>query len=296
MPLVGARKPSSISKVVVLPAPFGPSTATSWPSGISKLTPSTAAKSPKRLVSSSTAMAVTPSVRRRPRGPRGRSVVLLQGLRAAPDDQDGAESDEDGAAVDGDPGDEDDGADDGADCGVLAASEEKDHGTVPFWLLGWTVEEIRRGWSSATVMPPTAMRRAWRTSSTSGVGGLPWRNQCKTAARSAATTTPATSSGSRSPSAAPVRAGDHLGQRPLAGGLGLEVLAVQGRLGGHQGAEPVQPSLGQTFLAGRPVQAGDHLDRASASGSPAGRSSRSVASRTPRRVVGHTIAASLLAK
>ena len=44
--------------VVVLPAPFGPSTATSWPSGTSRLTSSTAARFPYRFVSFSTTMAL----------------------------------------------------------------------------------------------------------------------------------------------------------------------------------------------------------------------------------------------
>ena len=55
--------------------------------------------------------------------------------------------------------------------------------------------------------------------------------------------------------------GDRLGQCPLAGRLGLQVLAVQRRLGRHQGAESVQPALGQPFLALRPVEAGDDLDQ-----------------------------------
>jgi hypothetical protein len=58
VPLVGVMKPSRISKVVVLPAPFGPSTANSCPSGTSKLTQSTAARSPKRFVNPTTSTAL----------------------------------------------------------------------------------------------------------------------------------------------------------------------------------------------------------------------------------------------
>ena len=43
---VGRRKPSSASMVVVLPAPFGPSTAVICPAAASKVTPSTAVTSP----------------------------------------------------------------------------------------------------------------------------------------------------------------------------------------------------------------------------------------------------------
>ena len=55
--------------------------------------------------------------------------------------------------------------------------------------------------------------------------------------------------------------GDRPRQFPLAGGEGLEVLAVERRFGGHQGAEAVQPPVGQPFVAGGPIQAGDNLDQ-----------------------------------
>ena len=45
-PASGRRNPSSVSIVVVLPAPFGPSTAVICPAAASKLTPSTAVTSP----------------------------------------------------------------------------------------------------------------------------------------------------------------------------------------------------------------------------------------------------------
>ena len=45
-PDVGARKPSSISMVVVLPAPLGPSTATISPASTVNDTPRTASTSP----------------------------------------------------------------------------------------------------------------------------------------------------------------------------------------------------------------------------------------------------------
>jgi hypothetical protein len=45
--------------VVVLPAPLGPSSATTEPDGTAKLIPSTAVKSPKRLVRRSVATATS---------------------------------------------------------------------------------------------------------------------------------------------------------------------------------------------------------------------------------------------
>ena len=45
-PAVGAWKPSRISIVVVLPAPFGPSSAVTSPAAAVKLTSSTAVKPP----------------------------------------------------------------------------------------------------------------------------------------------------------------------------------------------------------------------------------------------------------
>src|SRR5712692_8955030 len=49
-PAVGVMSPSSIWMVVVLPAPFGPSRPRISPCRMSNETPSTAVKSPKRLV------------------------------------------------------------------------------------------------------------------------------------------------------------------------------------------------------------------------------------------------------
>src|SRR5690242_3716091 len=56
-PAVGVDRPSSMSMVVVLPAPFGPSRATTSPGRIRRLIPSTAVTGPNRLTtwSSSTA-------------------------------------------------------------------------------------------------------------------------------------------------------------------------------------------------------------------------------------------------
>ena len=45
-PESGARRPSSISTVVVLPAPFGPSSPKTSPGATSKETPSTACTAP----------------------------------------------------------------------------------------------------------------------------------------------------------------------------------------------------------------------------------------------------------
>ncbi len=47
-----------ISIVVVLPAPFGPSSAVTWPGAAVKLTPATAVKPPYRLTRPSTSMAL----------------------------------------------------------------------------------------------------------------------------------------------------------------------------------------------------------------------------------------------
>ena len=96
---------------------------------------------------------------------------------------------------------------------------------------------------------------------------------------------------------APGAPSDDRGQASLGGGLSLQVLAVQGRLRGDQRTEPVQPPLGQPFVASRPVKAGDDVDQGVlASGSPAGRSAKSAARRAPLRVAGQTMAASLLGK
>ena len=61
VPPLGATSPSSILSVVVLPAPFGPSSAVTWPGSATALTSSTARRSPNLFVRrpSSTAGAVT---------------------------------------------------------------------------------------------------------------------------------------------------------------------------------------------------------------------------------------------
>ena len=110
------------------------------------------------------------------------------------------------------------------------------------------------------VMPLTGMATAVRTTSASDADGPAWRNQCRTAARSAAATTPASSSGLRSLSAAPIRRAITAAQCPLAGRLSLQVLAVQRRFGGGEGAELVQPVLRQPFLAAGSVETGHDLD------------------------------------
>ena len=61
-PSSGWRSPSSISTVVVLPAPFGPSRPNTSPAATSKLTPSTALMSPYVLWTSSTRMTGTATV------------------------------------------------------------------------------------------------------------------------------------------------------------------------------------------------------------------------------------------
>src|SRR5664279_1543656 len=50
LPAVGSMRPSSIRRVVVLPAPFGPRNPVMLPSATSKLRLSTATTVPKRLV------------------------------------------------------------------------------------------------------------------------------------------------------------------------------------------------------------------------------------------------------
>src|SRR5436190_22822118 len=50
MPDVGNNMPVSILIVVLLPAPFGPSKPTSWPSGISRLSSWTATCGPNSFV------------------------------------------------------------------------------------------------------------------------------------------------------------------------------------------------------------------------------------------------------
>jgi hypothetical protein len=59
----------------------------------------------------------------------------VEGPNPTPDEQDGANADEDCPAVDGDADDEEDSAEDGADEGTVVTSEEKQHGRVPFWLV-----------------------------------------------------------------------------------------------------------------------------------------------------------------
>ena len=56
LPAVGVTSPSSIRRVVVLPAPLGPRNPTTVPWSTSKLRSSTATTSPKRLVSPSMVM------------------------------------------------------------------------------------------------------------------------------------------------------------------------------------------------------------------------------------------------
>ncbi len=55
-PVSGSRSPSMISSVVVLPAPFGPRMPKNSPGATSKLTPSTARRSPYDLRMSRTEM------------------------------------------------------------------------------------------------------------------------------------------------------------------------------------------------------------------------------------------------
>jgi hypothetical protein len=62
------------------------------------------------------------------------SALGVEGPDPAPDEQDGANTGEDCPAVNDDAGDEEEGANDGADEGTVVASEEKQHGRVPFWL------------------------------------------------------------------------------------------------------------------------------------------------------------------
>ena len=156
--------------------------------------------------------------------------------------------------------------------------------------VGWRSGEGDGGGGHAS----TAMATAVRTTSTSGVDGPAWRNQCRTAARSAALTTPASSSGSRSASPArcerrsppPVPARRRLG--PSGTRRGAPARRPPGR-----GTRPASPSGSPSWPAG-PYRPATTSTRASASDSPAGRSARSAARRAPRRVVGQTIAASLL--
>ncbi len=54
LPCVGRSSPTMTLRSVLLPAPFGPTTATMSPSSIPNVTPSTAGRPPKRFVTSST--------------------------------------------------------------------------------------------------------------------------------------------------------------------------------------------------------------------------------------------------
>jgi hypothetical protein len=62
------------------------------------------------------------------------SALGTEGPNPAPDEQDGANTGEDCPAVDSDADDEQECANDGADERTVVASEEKQHGRVPFWL------------------------------------------------------------------------------------------------------------------------------------------------------------------
>jgi hypothetical protein len=54
LPAVGWWSPTISFRSVLLPAPFGPTTATMLPSSIPNVTPSTAGRPPKRFVAAST--------------------------------------------------------------------------------------------------------------------------------------------------------------------------------------------------------------------------------------------------
>jgi hypothetical protein len=49
-PELGRTKPQMTLNTVVLPAPFGPMTPTTWPSGTAKETSSSASRPPKRTL------------------------------------------------------------------------------------------------------------------------------------------------------------------------------------------------------------------------------------------------------
>src|SRR5437763_8990455 len=57
VPAVGRRKPSTVSTVVVLPAPLGPRRATTWPASAVNETPSTAVTGPYRTTRPETSTA-----------------------------------------------------------------------------------------------------------------------------------------------------------------------------------------------------------------------------------------------
>src|SRR6201987_3523571 len=62
LPALGRVSPSSILIKVVLPAPFGPRKPNATPRGTFRLTPSTAARPPKRFVSPSVSIAAPPAL------------------------------------------------------------------------------------------------------------------------------------------------------------------------------------------------------------------------------------------
>src|SRR5512132_3884513 len=78
-PLVGVTKPAIIRSVVVLPHPDGPRRVRNSPSRTSRLSPSTAAMSPKRRVTSTrVTRAMTPASARR--SPSHEAVPLVAPL------------------------------------------------------------------------------------------------------------------------------------------------------------------------------------------------------------------------
>jgi hypothetical protein len=148
---------------------------------------------------------------------------------------------------------------------------------------------------TSLAMPLTAMATAVRITPATGVSGC-WRNQCNRAARSAARTTPASSSGSRSLSAAPVR-------RAISPASCCSTAPWAFRYSPcNDGSVPTMARKPSIQLSGSPswprgpYRPATTSTRASASGSPAGRAARSAAILAPRKVVGKTIAASLLGK
>jgi hypothetical protein len=63
VPRTGAMSPSSIRRVVVLPAPLGPSRAVTWPGCATALTSSTTSTSAKLLLMPLSSMVITPPQR-----------------------------------------------------------------------------------------------------------------------------------------------------------------------------------------------------------------------------------------
>ena len=78
-PLLGVMSPATHPANVVLPAPFSPAMATSWPDGTSRSTPFSASSRPKRTVRSRTrSRAGAPPGALAPRGgPGGLTAVAL---------------------------------------------------------------------------------------------------------------------------------------------------------------------------------------------------------------------------